>query len=499
MPSDFPRELYSAAATRELDARLIAGGIPGLQLMQRAADALWQALVTHWPETGRLCVFCGGGNNAGDGYLLARRARLAGWTVQLYWLIDPEQLQGDAALACQQAVTAGVPIAPWAPGLALQGVLVDALLGTGLRGKVRAQVAAAIAAINASGLPVLAVDLPSGLDADSGRIWGCAVRADLTLTFIAAKPGLLTAQGPDHCGQLCFAPLADLPAERPAPCARVLDLASLLALRPPRARAAHKGQFGHVLLLGGDLGMGGAILLAAETALRSGAGRVSVLTRDAHVAPLLARCPEVMVRAVAEDEPVTELLARASVLVMGPGLGQSRWSRQLFAQGLEAGLPQVLDADALNLLAGDAGLQARLQSPTLLTPHPAEAARLLGCTTEQVQQDRLLAVRQLVERFNAEVVLKGVGSLTSGLPEQPALLGLCRAGNPGMATAGMGDVLSGLCGGLLAQGMSPAAALQLAVQVHAMAGDLAARQGQCGMLASDLIAPIRRLVNGLED
>lgn len=496
MVNDFPRELYSAAATRELDAALIAGGIPGLQLMQCAADALWQALSARWPRGRELTVFCGAGNNAGDGYLLAERAHSAGWAVSVYWVADPQRLQGDAAAAWQQAQAAGIAIQAWEPDLPLRGVLVDALLGTGIKGEVREHYAAAITAINASGLPVLAVDLPSGLDADTGRVWGLAVRAALTVTFIAAKLGLLTAEGPDHCGHLVFAPLAELPAQRPAPLAQILDLSSLLAERPARALAAHKGQFGHLLLLGGDQGMGGAIMLAAEAGLRSGAGRVSVLTRAEHVPALLARCPEVMVRAVDERSDNSPLLAQASALVVGPGLGQSAWSRALLEQALGAGLPQVLDADALNLLAADPGLATALDERSLITPHPAEAARLLGCSTAQVQADRPAAVRLLAQQFGCQVVLKGVGSLTTGLATAPGILGLCRAGNPGMATAGMGDVLSGVCGALLALGLPPATALQLAVQVHAQAGDSAAQEGQWGLLASDLIKPIRHLLNG---
>ncbi|SDU19421.1 NAD(P)H-hydrate dehydratase [Halopseudomonas salegens] len=499
MANDFPAALYSAAATRELDAALIAGGISGLELMRRAADALWQALQARWPRAGVLTVFCGAGNNAGDGYLLAHQALAAGWEVSIYYLADPQRLQGDAATAWQRAAGAGIRIQAWAPGQPLEGVLVDALLGTGITGEVRANVAAAIAAINASNLPVVAVDLPSGLDADTGRIGGIAVKAQLTVTFIAAKLGLLTAQGPDHCGELVFAPLAELPIETPAALARILDLPALLAQRPPRARSAHKGQFGHLLLLGGDQGMGGAIMLAAETALRSGAGRVSVLTRAEHVPALLARCPEVMVKAVTEAHQASELLARANALVIGPGLGQSTWSHSLLEQALSAGLPQILDADALNLIAADPGLAVKLDSRTLMTPHPAEAARLLGCTTAEVQDDRPAAVHALAQQYSCQVVLKGVGSLTTGLPSAPGVLGLCRAGNPGMATAGMGDVLSGVCGALLAQGLPPATALQLAVLVHARAGDMAAEQGQWGLLASDLIMPVRRLLNGFSE
>ena len=492
MRPDLPLHLYSAAATRQLDGQIIAAGTPGLELMQRASTAVWRELRRRWPQARQLTVLCGGGNNAGDGYLVALLAQRAGWQVSVLAVTAPQQLEGDAARAWQMAVEEAVSIQHWPVSLPQQGILLDALLGTGLRSTVREPFAAAIAAINASGLPVVAVDIPSGLNADTGAVEGSAVRADLTVTFIALKAGLLTASGPDQAGELCFAPLAELPQAAIAPMLRRLVLDDYSAVLPERPRAAHKGLFGHLLLLGGNTGMGGAIMLAAETALRSGAGKVSVITRSEHVAPLLTRCPEVMAHGLDDPAQLPPLLEQATALVIGPGLGRDDWAEQMLKQALQRDLPRILDADALNLLATR---PIRLGSSTIITPHPAEAARLLGSSTAQVQNNRLLAVQQLVERFGCAAVLKGVGSLVADA-EPGRLPALCSDGNPGMATAGMGDVLSGLVGALLAQGVEAGAAARYAVLLHALAGDRAAcESGQLGILASDLIQHIRYYLN----
>lgn len=492
MYPELPLYLYSAAATRELDAQIISAGTPGLELMQRAAAAIWRELHGHWPDARRLTVLCGAGNNAGDGYLVALLARRAGWQVQVLAVSPVQRLRGDAVQAWQLAEDAGVEVLPWPARLPQDGVLLDALLGTGLQSEVREPFGNAIAAINASGLPVLAVDLPSGLNADTGAIEGKAVRADVTVTFIALKPGLFTAEGPDLVGELSFAPLSGLPEHDVAPVLQRLTLDSCKTLLPKRPKAAHKGMFGHLLLIGGNQGMGGAIMLAAETALRSGAGKVSVATRGEHVTPLLARCPEVMAQGVDDPSQLAPLLMQATAVVIGPGLGRDDWARQVLEQALQYQLPRILDADALNLLAAQPRL---LGKQTVVTPHPAEAGRMLGCSTALVQRNRLLAVRQLAERFDCAAVLKGVGSLVADT-DASMLPSICVQGNPGMASAGMGDVLSGLVGALLAQGLPAGDAARYAVLLHALAGDRAAQQrGQLGLLASDLIEHIGYYLN----
>lgn len=492
MHPELPTLLYSAAATRELDARIIAAGTPGIELMRRAANALWRELRRRWPEAGALTVLAGTGNNAGDGYLVAVLARRAGWQVQVLAVSPVQRLQGDAEQAWLQARDAGVEIRGWSGSLPQQGVLLDALLGTGLHSQVREPFAGVIDAINASPLPVVAVDLPSGLNADTGAIEGVAVQADLTVTFIALKPGLFTAQGPDLTGELCFAALAEQPEPAVAAVLERLTLDSCKTVLPKRPRAAHKGMFGHLLLIGGNLGMGGAIVLAAETALRSGAGKVTVATRSEHVAPLLARCPEVMAHGLEDPAQLVPLLDQATAVVVGPGLGRDHWAQQLLTLALARELPQILDADALNLLATQ---PVRLGRQTVITPHPAEAGRLLGWPTARIQSDRLEAVQRLTERFGCVAVLKGVGSLVAD-GDRDRLPALCSFGNPGMACAGMGDVLSGLVGALLAQGLEAADAARYAVLLHALAGDRAAGQsGPLGLLAGDLTEHIRYYLN----
>lgn len=495
MRSTLPRQLYGAAQTRALDTRIIASGVAGFELMRRAAGAVWEAIREHWPDTHRLTVLCGGGNNGGDGYLVARFAHEAGWPVRVFTLVDLAQLAGDAATARMAAEEVGVEVLPWRRDAQLEGVVVDAMLGTGLRGEVREPFRGAIRAANASGLPLVAVDIPSGLDADRGVVLGDAIRADLTVTFIAAKFGLLTAQGPDQVGQLYYAPLAEVPVGAVLPIAERLDWSQWSGLLGLRPKGAHKGMFGHILLIGGDHGMGGAIMLAAETALRSGAGRVSVVTRGEHLAPLLSRCPEIMAHAAQDVDAVTDLLNAVDVIAIGPGMGRQVWGRSMLEAALGSGKPLVIDADALNEIAAAHPHGLELGPQCIITPHPAEAARLLGCTTADIQADRYQAVERLTQRYGCVAVLKGVGSLVAGPPDTGLPVSLCAAGNPGMATAGMGDVLTGLAASMLARTGDAGQAARLAVLVHAMAGDTAAGDGQWGMLASDLIAPIRQILN----
>lgn len=485
---DFPLALYSAAQVRDLDARIIAAGTPGFELMQRAAHAAWRALRRRWSDAGEITVLAGHGNNAGDGYLIAALALRAGWRVRVIAVGDAARLSGDAASAHGEARAAGVDIERWSENCELRGVLVDALLGTGLGGDVREPYASAITAINASGLPVLAVDIPSGLSADTGQVLGSAVRAELTVTFIGLKLGLFTAGGPDQCGELIFDGLdADPALLTNSSLAQRMTPASLATL-PVRPKAAHKGLFGHALVIGGDTGMGGAVLLSAESALRCGAGLVSLATRVAHVPAALARCPELMARGVASSAELLRLAEKASVLVVGPGVGREAWGRVLVSAAASLDRLQVWDADALNLLSE--GLVSRPSGEWLMTPHPAEAARLLGISTAEVQADRPKAAHELAQRYQAVVVLKGAGSLVAS-PD--GRLALCSHGHPAMAGAGLGDVLSGILGALLAQGMPSFDAACLAVWLHARAGESLGALGR-GLAATDLIPAVRQLL-----
>lgn len=492
--SELPSDLYRAADVRELDRIAIQEhGIPGFDLMSRAGLAAFALLRQRWPQAARIAIVCGGGNNGGDGYVVATLAQQAGLNPVVYQVGDPQRIAGDARQAREQAQAAGVAIRPFEAPALTGDIIVDALLGTGLSGDVRGESAQAIAAINRTGLPVLALDIPSGLCADTGAVLGDAVRACATITFIGMKQGLLTGAAPACTGALTFAGL-DVPAAvyqgRPVAATQVQasDVARWL---PPRPRDAHKGDHGHVLVIGGDHGMGGAVAMAAEAAGRAGAGLVTVVTRPGHVAALLARRPECMVLG-AED--LTAPLQRASVIVAGPGLGQHDWGQDLLRQALASTLPLVLDADALNLLARwqRQGDPLARRGNWILTPHPGEAARLLGTQASLIQRDRFDSIRRLQQQYAATVVLKGAGSL---IASDTGTLWLSATGNPGMGSGGMGDVLSGVIGGLLAQGLSPEQAAAAGVWIHGKAADEAAADGERGLLATDLMPGLRKWVN----
>jgi NAD(P)H-hydrate epimerase len=493
MPQAARIPLYTAAQARELDRIAIEQhGIAGYELMSRAGQALATVIDRHWPRLQRAAVLCGAGNNGGDGLVLGRLLRQRGAQVDLLCLADPERLHGDAARAASDFRAAGGQLQPFTGELNGEfDLLVDALLGTGLDRAVEGRYRAAIEAINLYPAPVLAVDVPSGLNADTGAVLGVAVEARRTLTFIGRKRGLYTGSGPQYAGNVEFADL-EVPGEIYAsqqPAVQLIDNPALELLLGPRRRDAHKGHFGHVLVIGGDVGMAGAVRLAAEAAARCGAGLVSIATRSAHAASLNCGRPELMVHAVESGAELRPLLARASVGVIGPGLGHTGWAQHLLGQALDTELPLVVDADALNLLAH----QPLRRDDWILTPHPGEAARLLGCSGARIQQDRFAAAEQLLACYGGSVVLKGAGTLIAAGRGD---LQVCARGNPGMSSGGMGDVLSGVLGALLAQGLSRPQAAVAGAWIHALAGDQAAAAGgERGMLAGDVIARLRGLVN----
>lgn len=505
--TSLPLALYRAEQVRALDRFAIDRlGIPGLTLMRRAGREVFERLLAAYPQVRHITVFCGTGNNGGDGYVVATLAQQKGIGVEVVQIGDVAKIRGDALQARQLAIQDGVPVTAFKDSaMPAGGVIVDAMLGTGLQGEVRGEYAAAIAAINQSGLPVMAVDIPSGLCSDTGVVLGEAVYAADTITFIGVKQGLLTGAAPDYTGVLWFSDL-DVPAEVYAeaePGSVRLDLEVAMSLLPPRCPTAHKGQSGHVLVVGGDRGMAGAAVMASQAAARTGAGLTSCATRPEHVAALVSRCPEVMAHGADNGQAVAALIEKASVMVIGPGLGAGPWGEQMLQRALHSALPLVVDADALNLISAGkfAGLARR--ENWILTPHPGEAARLLGCDTATIQRDRFAAVAELQRRYGGAVVLKGAGTLvadgcvaSAGLAGgQPSPTGVCPYGNPGMASGGMGDVLSGVLGALLAQGLDVGDAARLGVCLHACAADLASLDGERGMLATDLLPHIRQLVS----
>ena len=521
--SRLPHALYRAQDVQKLDQIAITDcGIDSFKLMQRAGAVTFNALLEYWPQTRLLRVFVGSGNNGGDGYIVAGLAQAQGLHAEVIQVSAPAALQGDARKAWEWATQRQVHMLSFEDYLAAVAsktgaasahtVVVDGLLGTGITRKVEGLLAQAIDHINhctqnKTAAAVVAIDIPSGLNADTGCPLGATVKADLTVTFIGMKQGLLTGRGREFAGSILFNNL-DVPAavyagsKSPAVAAQRIDINEATRHLLPRNPASHKGDHGHVVIVGGDAGYGGAVLLAATAALRAGAGLVSVITRSLHRPALLAHTPELMVLGTEDEQaPLQALLDKASVIVIGPGLGQGQWSRHLLQLVLSTQsarrIPLVIDADGLRLLAekpvASTGVKRSLW---ILTPHPGEAAQLLDSSTEAIQSDRFAAVRALQAKWGGCCLLKGSGSLICCDEADGQQVFLSTEGNSGMATAGMGDVLSGITASLVAQGLSLADSLRCAVVIHGEVGDLAAQQhGPRGLLASDLFRHIQQLVN----
>ncbi len=486
---NLPMPLYTTDQLRAMDAHAIEVlGLEAYELMGRAGAAAWQLAHQRWPQARRIGVVCGPGNNGGDGYVLARLARASGHEVMLFAMAEAAPTSEAARRAALDWRQAGGVTRLFDGQLAEVDLWVDALFGIGLSRPPSGAGQAIIERLNATRRPVLSLDVPSGLSADTGSS-RLSVRADLCLSFVAGKRGLYTDRAretevledrlglPDDLFD-AFAPAAFL--------YRAENLASVLA---PRNANSHKGVYGHVLSVGGEHGMGGAVRLCAEAALRAGAGLASVATRTEGVAALVAARPEAMTHAVEDAAALQVLIGKADVLAVGPGLGMGDWGRTLFEAAVSSGKPMILDADGLSLLAAD----PRKLPQAILTPHPGEAARLLGVGTEQIQADRFAAVDELVAKFGSVVVLKGAGTLVAAPGQVTAVIG---AGNPGMATGGMGDVLTGVIAALYAQDLPPFQAAVYGALLHGAAGDAAARiDGERGLLPSDLFPHLRRLAN----
>lgn len=486
-----PAGLFDTAAARRIEAQATAAlGGDGCVLMQRAGQAAWQCALQYWPQARRIVVVCGPGNNGGDGYVLARLARQSGRRVCVLHLPEHAPRTPLAQRACTDYLVIGGQVELARDCLREADLVVDALFGIGLDRAPDAAAAELIAAVNAIAAPVLALDVPSGVDAASGAVPGAAIRSTRVLQFIVPHRGLHTGDALECVGQRLLAGL-DVPGaafDGIEPAAFRWSEALLSAQLPSRRINTHKGESGHVLCVGGNHGSGGALMLCAEAALRSGAGLASAATRATHVAPLLAHCPEAMAHAVEDASGLAPLLARAGVVALGPGLGQDDWAQRLWAAVLDGDKPLVVDADALNLLVR----QPRPLARAVLTPHPGEAARLLGVDAASIQCDRFAAAQALAERFSAVVVLKGAGTVVAAPGQLPRVIA---AGNPGMAVGGMGDLLTGVIAALLAQGLAPFDAASTGALLHGLAGDAAAAGGQRGMLPRDLLPHLRALAN----
>ncbi|QQQ03203.1 NAD(P)H-hydrate dehydratase [Lysobacter enzymogenes] len=490
-----PCPLYDAAALRAAERGAAAASGDAFELMRRAGEAAWREWLDRWSQAYSLLVVCGPGNNGGDGYVMATHALRNGRKVAVVRLRDHAPRSEPARRAADGYRDAGGATLEFDGALPPAEAIVDALFGIGLSRAPDAAAGALIEAINGHGAPVFALDVPSGVDADRGAVAGRAVVADCTLEFIARKRGLRTGAALDHVGEPVLASLGvDMSEHAAYPVAEWLRAPDLGRWLRPRRRDSHKGRNGRVLCIGGDHGYGGALVLCAQAALRSGAGLVDAATRADHVAPLLARLPEAMPRAVESSDDLRAALAAADVIAIGPGLGTQEWGALLFAAALTSDKPLLLDADALNLLAAQ---PRALPADCILTPHPGEAARLLGSDTARVQADRDAAVRALAERYRCAVVLKGAGTLVHAPGQGVRVIG---AGNPGMAVGGMGDVLSGAIAALRAQGLDAFDAASCGALLHSTAGDRAARDdGERGLLPSDLMPWLRRCANPRAD
>src|SRR6056300_466942 len=486
-----PQALYRAEQVQQFDRLAIEQfGLPASLLMRRAGESTFAAVQARYPEAKSAVVFCGPGNNGGDGYVLAALAARAGWQVTVIAVGDVPR--GEVAQdALKQWLELG-HINQLPCSVPPADVIVDALLGVGLQRKVGGEFAKAVELINGASGKVIAMDVPSGLCSDTGRCLGFAVKADLTCCFVGLKQGLFTGAGPLYAGEVIYDALS-IPAPVFASSilsSRRLDSAALEHVFTPRSRVNHKGDMGHVLLIGGAAGMSGAIVLAAAAALRSGAGLVSVASFAQSVAALNARYPEVMAHVIDTVDDLMSLIERADVVVIGPGLGQGDWSQLMFKAAMHSQKPLVMDADALNLLSQNVVL---INKPCVITPHPGEAARLLGVSLAEINADRFASALQLHQATSATVVLKGAGTVVQGVQQKPPAV--IDAGNPGMASGGMGDVLSGVIAALIAQGFESDDAAQYGALVHSVAADRAAEQGERGMTASDVISQLRAVVN----
>jgi len=488
-----PTSLYQAHQVREMDRIAIKDlRIVGISLMEKAGQEVYEILQSNWPDVKTICVFCGSGNNAGDGYILARLAMEAHKKVKLLVLKEPTELRGDAKLAAELYMDAGGVWERFSSTTSVDAdVVVDALIGSGLDRLVEGDFYSAIEVINKSGKPVLSMDVPSGLHTDTGQLMGVAVKAAITVSFVGLKQGLFIGQGPGHSGKVYFSDLGvpEAVSQQQRSCVGRIDFAAKQGLLQKRARGSHKGSFGHVLVVGGDYGYAGACRMCGEAAARTGAGLVSLATQPEHAVSIPLVVPELMSRGIVKVNDLDPLIEKATVVAVGPGLCQSSWSLELLSRVLDSKLPLVVDADALNLLAAEPSHSEQW----VLTPHPGEAARLLDTSVKEIQAGRLCSARQLQSKYGGVIVLKGCGTVIADETEE---ISICSEGNPGMASGGMGDVLTGIIAGLIAQGFSLEDAARLGVCMHAAAADkVALEDGERGMLATDLMPWIRWLVN----
>ncbi|MBU0455741.1 MAG: NAD(P)H-hydrate dehydratase [Gammaproteobacteria bacterium] len=485
------QKVYIERQARQLEQAAVAAGITEEMMIERAGQATYETLKARWPKTASILVLCGKGKNGGTGYVAARTAQLQGLTVHVRHVGDTKHLSAEVKKALDACEKAGVSIKPFSIDESIEaGLILDAIFGIGLKGRPDSTYIELIHWVNQQHIPVLSIDLPSGVHVDTGNVEDIAVHADCTIAFGGLKQGLLTGDAPDYCGEIVVHDLS-LPApvlEQVKESAYAISSRDFEFYLKPRKRNAHKGYFGHVLVIGSDVGFPGASKIAAIGAARAGAGLVTLATHPAHANQGVQLQPEIMSHPIERARDFLPLFERATVIVIGTGLGRSKWSAMALEAALNANRPLVIDADALHLLAK---MELRRED-WILVPHPGEAASLLNTGSAYIQQDRYRAVKEIQMQFGGLCILKGAGTLI----QTPNTLQVCTSGNPGMASGGMGDLLAGVIAGLYAQGLPLEIAAASGVCLHGEAGDCAAKKhGERGLLATDLIPELRTLVN----
>ena len=500
-------KLYTASETRKIDNLAIKEkGISGYSLMQMAAEFTLDVILREFSPVEELIIFCSKGKNSGDGFLLGSFAKEFGLEVTIVMSNTSNVIKGLSRKAFEEMKDAKVKIISTKSVEKLKvsnkTVIVDALIGTGLKGNLRKNIKESILALNKLGvkLPVLSLDIPSGVNPDTGDADDIAVYADITATFVAQKRGCFTSVGKKFSGEIIYSDL-EIPKNlfsKITSTSYVVDYEDSISKVVYREQDAHKGHFGNVLIVGGDRGLGGAGLLSSRAAVYSGAGLTSLVTRPEHVSASLVSCPEVMVKGVDSGQDIEEHLVKPDVIAIGPGLGQSAWSEQMiqrvFWEAEKRDVSVIMDADALNLLT-KLKLSSNLPKSLILTPHPGEAARLLNTSVAVIESNRFSAAAKIQKKFNATVVLKGSGTVICHKSGGTQKWGICDSGNPGMATGGMGDVLTGIIAGLLAQGLTLKEAAEAGVDLHAKAADQASLEfGEAGLTSSDVINELKYLL-----
>ena len=487
--------IYGPSTVAKVDYRAIHEfSMPGIELMEKAAAYAYESSEECFPNFDSIQIFCGSGNNAGDAYLFGCYAIDHGVTTSVIYLSDPETLKGDAYLAYQRYQSKEGKLIRWNENIDINcDLIVDGIFGIGINRSVKGIFLKAIELINQNSTPVLSLDIPSGLSGENGKIMGIAVRADLTTTFVGKKIGLYINDGPKVNKRIKFSNL-DIPEvcfEKAQPILEETNNSHLSQILRQRNKDSHKGNFGHVLVVGGNHGMGGAVRITAEAALRTGAGLVSVITRNENAQTILKIRPEIMAHALESDHKnLPHIIDSVDVIAIGPGLGMDQWAMGLYEAVLESNKPLILDADALNILAKN----PQHREDWVLTPHPGEAARLLVCSNAEIQSDRLKSLKSLYDGFGGVVLLKGQNTLVGHKEKIPHIIS---AGNPGMSTAGMGDLLTGIISGLYAQFRDQDLHLltSVAALIHSTAGDRAAESGERGIIATDLFVELKDLLN----